>query len=455
MVRTIVALGRDASQATVVSLKKAGFNDPQAAVPVPFPLRRAALPPWGTPDAVRIHGEAIRQNLARHAQVQRALNEARAAPNGDVRPIFFEIGADEAEDLCLETIFENNAFYALDRRWPIARMADQSGTDETPLRELNDPVRLLIVLSAIGVSGAQEWRALYSAVVNARGRGLPIQVVAVVGEPALYDAIDASIQQGQLQGVRVHPVPRTLPEFENLVDEFAPNLVHFFCHGRVAQGDARLEVATLLDWEQGAPGGSLRIPMEALANHPSLRRDAWLVLLNCCQSGMPSADLPSMARQLVSSGIPAAVGVLEALDAGDATEFTKGFYQGTFARLVDAFRNTAVGATAPFDWALALYAPRVALTNRYQGDARNHHQWALPVLYVRPETFRFLRTAPKPGTQAEREADLHVLVESVAGFLRELPPTTPMEIRREVLGSLARVPVDQRPDAFGQFGLGT
>jgi hypothetical protein len=53
--------------------------------------------------------------------------------------------------------------------------------------------------------------------------------------------------------------------------------------------------------------------------------------------------------------------------------------------------------------------------------------------------------------------DLRERAETVADFLRALPPDTPQDVRLAMLGMLDKppaVPVELRPDALGQFARG-
>lgn len=438
--------------------------------PVAFPLSASAAffscpsPSWAAPDAVLQHGRDLRQSLAQHQAIDQMLQLLVLSPPTQVTPIYFYLQAPEAEQLYWEALYDDGQgiFLSLDRRWPIGRMADALTTQPLQsVRMYSGSLRMVAVLSAIGVAAAPEWQALRKAVLDARAGGLPIELLLLVGEEALHDDVQAEIATGTLTGVTVRLIEDTVDKLETAIDSFAPHLLHFFCHGAVDHGVSRLEIATALDWAMGNAVSSLVLPVDSLSALPSMR-EVWLAVLNCCQGGAATVQLHSMAHSLVARGAPAAVGMLEPIAAVDAFRFSAGFYPALFREITQAVTAANGGTAVVIEWALPLRAARIQLNSSI--DPKSERTWALPVLYVRPEMFQVVR-ALQPGSVGQSATgvakDLSTLqtiiqrVQEVAEFLRTLPPDTPASLRQRALAILdddPPVPAELRPNLFGQFG---
>jgi hypothetical protein len=111
-----------------------------------------------------------------------------------------------------------------------------------------------------------------------------------------------------------------------------------------------------------------------------------------------------------------------------------------------------VNEVAEIEWAAALHSPRHDLCQRYANDPPNHRQWALPLLYVRPDPFTVKHVAASPDP--EELARMRRKAEMVAGQLRTLPPDAPAEMRDALLGILAGLPPELVPDRNGEFPSG-
>ncbi len=446
--RFIVAIQPTMDEGMSIQLYKAPQDFQNARIPMPFDCPPEAMPPWSQDQAVKLHGQTIFNRLQTHPAIKSALETAMHAPTGDVRALYFKIDVRDAERLLWESLCDDNGtFLALDRRWPIGRMADSP--IDRPLVEytFNPPLKLLAFISALGVEGKPEWESLRQAMLKGRQKGLPIELQVYVGEQALLDGIKQEIQQG-LVGVRVDPLPQRMYEIEDALADFAPHVVHFFCHGSTAHGVSELELATILDRLQQNPAGSLRLRVDQLANLPGLDH-AWLITFNCCEGGRPTSDLHSMAHSLVASGIPAAVGCLEPIAAPDAHEFCSGFYAAVFNRLQALLTGIGAGQSVEFEWVEALRPPRTGLCEKHLNQPGNFRQWALPVIYVRPEGFRIRKGGN--GVDPEAFKEMVDRAEMVAKALRALPPETPPAVRDQLLALLAALPAELRPDLNGSF----
>lgn len=447
--RLVVSVERSWGEGVSIKLLKAPANFDGAWDPEPFDCDPLQMPSWSQDHAVRAYGQAIFNHLQVHPAIRSAIESALHAPLGQVQALYFKIDVNDAERLLWETLCdEKGKFLALDRRWPIGRIAD-SPVDR-PLIEYRfcPPLKILAFISALSVDGSPEWESLRQAVVQGRQHGLPIELLVYVGEQPLLDAIREEIRQG-LGGVEVAPLPERISEIENAFRDFAPHLVHFFCHGSTAYGVGELELATILDRKQEKSAGSIRLSVkDNLAQMPGLDQ-SWLITFNCCEGGRPTSDLHSMAHSLVASGTPAAIGCLEPIAADDAHEFCQGFYPAIFDRLHTLLGGIKDGESVEFEWVDALRPPRTGLSQKHQNEPDNFRQWALPVIYVRPEAFRILKTGAGISPAAMKE--MTERAELVAAALRSLPPDTPQETRDQVLALAADFPKELRPDHNGLF----
>lgn len=447
--RTVVAIEPTLDGGMTIKLFLAPKLFEDAKIPHPFHCDPQQMPSWSENQAVKAHGQKIFNSLQTHPAIGLAIKNAMTAPTGEVSPLYFKIDVNDAERLLWETLCdEQGRFLALDRRWPIGRIADEPVDRPLVEYKFTPPLRILAFLSALGIEALPEWESLRQAVVQGRKIGLPIDLKVLVGEQSLLNAIGQEIQQG-LTGVTLAPLPERTFEIEDLIAEYSPQLVHFFCHGSTAHGVSELELATILDRLQQNPAGSIRLQVDQLANMPVLDR-AWLITFNCCEGGRPTSDLHSMAHSLVAAGIPAAVGCLEPIAAEDAHEFCQAFYPTVFDRLQKLLEGIQDGESAEFEWVEALRPPRTGLCQKHQNAPDNFRQWALPVIYVRPETFRIKKTGG--GIDPEILKKMTKDAEMVANLLQSLPPTTPKEVRDQLLALLVALPPELRPDLHGQFG---
>lgn len=450
------------TQRTIVSIEPGADNTINvrlARIPKPFPNWRKPfvfqcdpdqLPPWTAPEAVRAYGQKIFAALAQHPTLQAAIQDLLSAPPQQPHSLYFCIEEREAERLYWEALCDDKGrFLALDARWPIARMPYQpvDGSGALP-RDFVQPLRVLALLSALGVDAKTEWRELRNAVKAAVAKGLQLDVRVLVGQEKLLTAIQKEIDKGLTQ-VQVSALPGSTPDLEAQIEAFKPHILHFFCHGAVGFGVAHLELATILDWDQGNPNGSLQLDIDQLANLPALK-DIWLVTLNCCRSGQSDGEQFSMANTLVNAGAPAVVGMIEPIDAADAHTFCGRFYSALFSKLhqvQDEFAQ-AKSDLAAIEWAEALRTARKALAEKGQRKPAQHREWSLPVLYVRPESFQLRR--PVAALNSIQLAKIM----TVAGALQNLGEGAPRETRQQLLALLNDIPPALRPDLFGRFASG-
>lgn len=450
MARTIVSIDPGIENALTMRLVKAPQNIPDARRPLPFNCVPEAMPPWDGPEAVKLHGHRLLEELETHPAVKMAIQLALMQPPGQTQPVYFHLNEDAAERLCWETLYsDEKAFIGLDARWPIGRIADSVVDRRLAPQDFAPPLRVVAILSALNRQAAEQWQALRDAVQVVRADGLAVEMLVLVGEEDLLATIGDEIAGGLL-GTRVVPVPDRTADFEDLLSEFEPQILHFFCHGSASHGVPRLEIATILDWEEGKASGSLKLSVDDLQNMPAMA-DAWLVVLNCCESGRAEENTHSMAHTLVSNVVPAAIGTLEPFEVSDAHELCLGFYPQLFQELSDVLGQPHDDSLVELEWATALRGARRSLSEKHDNDPSNHREWALPVLYARPEPFLLRVPGAGPVVSPDTMRVWKQRAEVVAGYLKALPPETGIEVREAALGILHDVPDWLKPDLDGNF----
>ena len=451
MARTIVAIDPGIQDSLTMRLVKASANidTPDARRPAPFDCAPEAMPPWDDPEAVRKYGQRLLQELETHPAVKQAMQLVFMAPPGETRPVYFHLNEDSAERLCWEALYnEDKTFIGLDARWPIGRIADSILDRQEPPRDFTPPLRMAAILSALNRQADEQWFALRDAIARVRDDGLAVEALVLVGEESLLETIRGEIDAG-LDGIRVEPVPDRSSQFENALNAFEPHILHFFCHGSSSHGVPRLEAATILDWEMGNTTSSLKLSVDTLQNIRAMQ-DVWLVVLNCCESGRAEESTHSMAHTLVANVVPAAVGTLESFDVSDAHELCLGFYPLLFEELTKVLQGPENGDLVELEWATALRGARRSLSEKHEDDPSNNREWALPVLYARPEPW-LLRVQGGAAHSPDELRAWQQQAEVVAGYLKTLPPDADDEVRMAALEILDDVPAWLRPDMHGNF----
>lgn len=366
-------------------------------------------------DTIKLAGQCLYQDLATHQAVQQAMQQALAIPPGtqNIAPIYLHIvdGNEVAEELPWETLSTpQGQFLALDRRWPIGRIASSSTTLSSNAHPFRSPLRLMAFLAAAGVDATEEWRALYRA-VNAS----PLQVELRVF--VCQDNLKTEIDNLNSNFVRADFLPTDLNRLEQEIRAFSPNILHFFCHGST-QGGPHLQLASRADYQVGKLHGSVTLDASQITQIPNITQYAWLITLNCCQGAAATADVSSLARQLVVDGISAVLGMRETVTSNDANLLCESLYSA----ILPEIQNLVTAGNTPrvtIEWATMLRESRRQLAQQHgpgqplASAAAGAKEWTLPVIYVRPEVFELEVVQPvQPLTQLERlerQATLGVL----------------------------------------------
>jgi CHAT domain len=309
----------------------------------------------------------------------------------------------------------------------------------------------MAIISAFGVHGQdKEWDYLQAALVTARGNGLDVRLKLLVGDPSLRKKIDEGIAAG-LDWVEVSHIDKTGNRVTQEITKWEPNIVHFFCHGRSDGGEQWIELATGSDYEDTtATSGTVRIGTRDLVALSITLANPWLLTLNCCDSGHATEEIQSMALRVVSAGFPAAVAMLEPVDASDAHEFTRAFYKNVFASLARTHTELAVKEQAPFEWVGAMYDARIAIRDLH-GDPENTKEWTLPLLYVRGiDPLNFLR--PHADLSEQAVNDYKKRAQTAAEFLQLIADDTDETKRQAIMEkTLKGVPKKFWPTSDGTF----
>jgi hypothetical protein len=390
--RHVVAVAEGSNSQLTVALSKAPISINNARKPMPLGCDPATMPPLQTADGVRLYGAALYDRLmAAHPAINQVLTTALGTPN-DTPALYFHLLSDEAERFSWESLYEQQSgFLALQREWPIARMADSSADISRPPAVFDGPLRVLAVLSAHNVPADQEWQRLRDAVTKSRAANWPVTLRVLIGEEPLFEQIETEIADLKLSGISAIPVPQTPDGLKTAINEFAPHILHFFAHGAVGFGAATLQMAHFGD--AGKPAGSVVLAVSQLLRFKALE-DVWLVTLNCCDTGRAAPDMHSMAHRLVADGVPAALGMMEPIAPQDAHSVCGTFYGKVFEYLATVFSGGA--PRVEIEWSQVLYPIRSALRDLHlqQGQPESRREWTLPVLYVRPERRRRFSSQP-------------------------------------------------------------
>ncbi|MFJ3728477.1 CHAT domain-containing protein [Streptomyces sp. NPDC090045] len=381
-------------------------------------------PPGGT---IVERGKALLDRLALHPAVGQGLAAVLALPPGAAPgPLYFHMLSSHADRLPWELLFDPvHGFCALDRRWPIVRIAAR----RRGLRQQGfaAPLRMVAVLSAAGRSGLPQLATLLDATATADAKAVQVRLHVISGDQEVLDAVTAA---GRPE-VTSELIPPTEPELRRSITAARPHILHLLCHGGAGLGGVRtLAFAHLADVEAAkdrAPegqrepdrpqdAGSVRIKVPELitALEPA---DPWLVVLSACQTAEAS-ETQAMAHELVSNGVPAVAGMRRLVDLHDTNRFCAALYPEVLAAVRAAISPNATLARE-VDWAVVFTAPRLALAGQ---DPAAADSWTDPVLYVQADPLLVF-----PGSAALSPADFSTLqgqLDVWQQFVATLDPAT-------------------------------
>lgn len=387
------------------------------------------------PHLVRQVGQLLAEKIRENTAVKAALDLALAQQNGAPSlTICFRVGDPAAHGLGWEALVGNNAFLALDERWPIARIARGGALEERPRRSYVSPLRLVCVLSAVQVDAMDEWNAIQAAVVQARQIGLAVKVSVFSGQEDVVTTItglgDADITAQPV------PPPGGPAGLVQAIEAQEPHLLHLFCHGTIVNGVRLLEIGTALDFDTDDGTSSVKVNVEELGRSVA-RAGTWGVVLNTCRGAQASDESLTHAEQLVSAGVPVAVGMKRQVDVADAVAFTSAFYPQLFDSVGDTVAKGS--GEQSLNWADLLIRARRGLRDLHGADPDTNDSWTMPVLYGTPGGFALVVTAnDKQETDVQHTIGETGLVEGLVDAIAPegAPPAFLDDLRRVTPGGL-------------------
>jgi len=369
-------------------------------------LAKAVLPK----DSVKAAGKMLVELLCANKYVETALNQALTLKPGQQEPIYIQIeDPGPVEALPWEALYSTpiSDFLALDTRWPIGRIAGIESEDPAYDYSFVPPLRLLVVLAAVGVEAESEWQALLTAVSNAP---FAVSLRVFVCEKTLVSRIQKDQQDAPNLDIEVRFLVNKTDLFA-AVKTFRPNILHFFCHGDT-QPSPHLSMATAQNWETNQGPGDVVIEPKDLQSIENIFSHVWLITLNCCLAGRAIKNSPSLARALVDRGFPAVVGMGDVIASDDANAFCQILYTTLFNDLQAVI--AANGTPVEIELVKSFSRVREQLCGKYvNGElptpstvAANRKEWMLPILYVQPGTFQLRKRTFKPALPIDERRKL-------------------------------------------------
>ena len=332
-------------------------------------------------------GGYLAQGLRSHPAVNQALTGLLIAdPNNGTSPLFVRMTID-SEALPWETLYDQNAFLALDRLTPVARMG--LGFQWAPAVDFEPPLRIMAVLGAAEVPAIGEWKALADGLANTT---FPIAISVLYAEDDVRDAVRA-FDHPSIEAT-AEPVPSTPTALVQKIMAFRPNLLHVFSHGPSVNESAWLQIATRASWPN-ATGNHVVLETKDLGTK-AITDSVWVLSLNVCR-GAAAGGSGSLVYSLLNRGFPVVAGMREPEDDIDAHLFCRGFYRAMTDLLG---RPIAGGPDVDLDLAALMYEPRLEICNGHSNGApcsqaaMTSREWTLPVLYVRPFGLTIRRRQP-------------------------------------------------------------
>ncbi len=373
-------------------------------------------------------GEGLVDLLRHHRAIREMLTAALAAPTGSApSPLYFHVRTSSADVVAWELIYAPpHGFCALDRRWPVGRIASLS----KPLapRAFTPPLRMAAILSAAARDGLPQLRALADALRTADAAAVGVDLHVISGD---QDVCDEALRRGATTEL-INP---TAPGLARQITDAQPHLLHVLCHSGAAAGVRSLVFAHNADFDAYPPGdpnpdaiGSVRLPVAELVA-ALLPSNPWLVVLSACESAQASGrqDGLALAHKMVSGGIPAVIGMRRLVDLTETDRFCAAFYPAALTVIRQAL-TPGQPQVRTLDWAEALTAPRQVMSG---ADPATFDSWTDPVLYVQDDPLQVFLPSPQlqsadpsPQLQSANYAGRQGKLDQFRGALATLDPAT-------------------------------
>lgn len=428
MTRVVVRIARQLNQ-SYIQLESGPEALMMDSKPRSFALGFKQLSNWPEPTPVREYGKALLQALLEKSgdtsiEEDTSIRDAISTVIHGGGTLNFLLEDTALHQHSWEALWDQK-FLALGADWSISRLVNPRSDPMYEAKLMEFPIRMMAVLGAARIPAVDEWEKLWEAVTAAAESGLEIKLNVLVAEKQLLEVIDGL---GATPVPRVtltaSPMPTQRQDLLSAINTFAPQILHFFCHGESNTGESKSNVPTLLlttgnNFEIDSP---LRLDIESLTAKTRIK-DGWIVVLNACRAGEGSSLLHSLTHQLVERGVPAAVGMMEEIDAVYAQLFCKSFYRAAFneiLRVQNVLKSKPAGESEEIHWTEVLREPRSSLSEVYE-PADGKREWTLPVLYIRRHGFR-VRLAATDADQQVINGFLSILGERREEGLRALSP---------------------------------
>ncbi|MBL1079824.1 CHAT domain-containing protein [Nocardia sp. 2] len=385
-------------------------------------LDLSGITPLEGPQSILKVGEALADLLVKHDRIEKAFDRALAVAVGEPSvPIYFFIGVDTAVPLSWEALRRSKQFLALDPRWPIARFPRSGSIDSATEVPFAPPLRMVSVISAVGVDGKAEWDSIFGA-VQAAPAELPIELTVITGDRNVVAAA-----RGHLPPERIIPLPGPddpMP-LVSRIDACGPHLLHIFCHGAVREEQAVLEFATASDFNAGT--SSVVLTAIEIAQQVS-RNNTWMVHLNACRSAQAGSEVLTHAEEFVNTGVPVAIGMKRLIDVSDAVVFSAGFYRSVFARIAEILARGA--GRSEIAWAETMLSARRQLRNIHVHNPAEGDAWTVPVMYTRRGPFTLeVAAAGVTEPQVQQALSETRLIDGLAELIAADAPEVAADLR--------------------------
>jgi hypothetical protein len=370
-------------------------------------LETSPLPMMASTAGTRVELRPLKGTTAkaRGAELVKVLRRSRAVKSvldamvtlDPVSPIYLRFAGDAeavVDRLPWEQLYATPpGFFALDARWPIARIPAR--TQDPRSREYRAPFAVVAILSAAERDGLPQFEAIADAVEAARGDGLPVTLHVLTGQREVHEAAKTR----GVDYVTVDWIGTTPAKLSAQIKAARPAILHILCHGASSSAEPGLSIATRKSITGGPDAQHIYLGVAA-AVRALQSTEPWLVVLAACESAN-SRDTQSLTRALVESGAPAVIGMRRIVDLSAIDAFCGDVYP-ELLRIV----REAVSPDKPatyLEWAPAL---TVARQNAAQRAAAADESWADAVIYLQDEHLEFVMASADAEQIAELEGEL-------------------------------------------------
>lgn len=443
MAPVVIAIQRDSNGAGLAArLYRAPVNYPGGMDPsllnLPDPM-----PDCDTDANMIAYGKTIFGALSNHQAIGTEIQRLAMMNVTDAEALQFRIETPLAERVRWEALCRpQSQFLAVAPGCRITRLVSHISEGCIGVRTYTLPLKVMAFVSAAGIDARPELDELMAQIVAARAKNLPVEAQIYLGDQGLLSEMQAKAEPG----FKFAPIPLSADAMKAEIKVQQFQFLHLFCHGGTALGVSTLEFATIADTASGADTGSVRLVVDELVAALEVQKSSWMTVLNSCSGARPVQHLNSMAFKIAERGSPIAVGMNDPIDAIDATQFTRTFYREVLDIVGKALAGSG-GEVAEIDVSPAIVAVRQHFYQMYQNQPPGAFgRWSLPVFYENPVPLQ---------VRSLLDAEMKARVDTVAEALRNLPASTPNEVRDQILGILEKlpaVPLPLRPDRFGRFG---